>query len=214
MTLYAQYGCGPHAPNGWINFDASPRLRAERFPLVGGVLRAAGKAQFQPNIRYGNIVVGLPLEPGSVTGLYSSHVLEHIDRESVVSALINSRKLLEPDGRFRVVIPDLEVLARNFLNDLAQGTPFASDRFMRFCCLGREKSARGLFGKVRSMLGHSDHLWMYDPAQFRAMLTAAGFSKIRECRFGDSEDQRFTEVEQEDRFFAEGMAALAFEARL
>lgn len=29
---YVRYGCGIAAPEGWINFNSSPRLRFERMP--------------------------------------------------------------------------------------------------------------------------------------------------------------------------------------
>ncbi|HEX8242224.1 MAG TPA: hypothetical protein VF541_01965 [Longimicrobium sp.] len=34
--IHAQYGCGPCAPAGWRNFDASPTLRLQRLPAAGG----------------------------------------------------------------------------------------------------------------------------------------------------------------------------------
>jgi len=33
--IYAQYGCGWSAPDGWRNFDASPTLRFVRLPILG-----------------------------------------------------------------------------------------------------------------------------------------------------------------------------------
>jgi hypothetical protein len=34
-SLYVQYGCGLCTPNNWQNFDASPNLWLERFPVFG-----------------------------------------------------------------------------------------------------------------------------------------------------------------------------------
>lgn len=39
QRLFVQYGCGLAAPDGWINFDASPRLRFERLPGAGAGVR-------------------------------------------------------------------------------------------------------------------------------------------------------------------------------
>lgn len=44
-------------------------------------------------------------------------------------------------------------------------------------------------------------------------LAQAGFVRIRPCRFGDHDDPRFAEVEEESRFVADGEPELAFEAR-
>jgi hypothetical protein len=72
---------------------------------------------------------------------------------------------------------------------------------------------RGVGGIARTLFGNSQHRWMYDPAQVRLMLEQAGFAEIRKCQFGDSEDLRFAEVEARDRYGAQGLEALAFEAR-
>ncbi|MQP68452.1 hypothetical protein GE253_24335 [Niveispirillum sp. SYP-B3756] len=60
---FVQYGCGWTAPPGWHNFDASPTLRFERLPLVGRLYSKNGR-RFPDNVRYGDIVRGLPLAPG------------------------------------------------------------------------------------------------------------------------------------------------------
>src|SRR5437763_11407141 len=92
--LYVQYGCGNCAPIGWLNFDASPRLRLERLPAVRGVLRATVGLHFPSNIRAGNIVRGLPLPDNSASGVYCSHVLEHLPREDLPAALRNTMNIL------------------------------------------------------------------------------------------------------------------------
>lgn len=213
MSNYVQYGCGQTAPVGWLNFDASPRLWLERALVTGSILRGLSKSNFPGNIRSGDIVRGLPLPDASVTGLYASHVLEHIERGKVELALTNSLKLLRPGGIFRLIVPDLESLAQRFLTDIASEAPFAADRFMQDCYLGEEVRPSGIGGWARALLGNSQHRWMYDRAQFTRMLADAGFVGIRDCAFGDCEDSRFLEVEHADRFVSDGLTAIAIEAR-
>lgn len=62
--LYLQYGCGWCAPEGWLNFDASPTLRFERLPLIGR-LHTRNAERFPANVRYGDVVKGLPPADGS-----------------------------------------------------------------------------------------------------------------------------------------------------
>jgi hypothetical protein len=59
-TTYIQYGCGWSAPVEWTNFDASPTLRFERLPLIGSFY-TKNKQRFPANVRYGDIVSGLPV---------------------------------------------------------------------------------------------------------------------------------------------------------
>ena len=80
--MYIQYGCGLSAPENWVNFDSSPTLRLQKIPLIGGI--ATRKVRFPDNIKYGDIVKGLPNIPyNSCDGVYCSHVLEHLSLEDM-----------------------------------------------------------------------------------------------------------------------------------
>lgn len=211
--LYINYGCGLSAPDGWLNFDGSPRLAFERVPLVGTIMRSTGKALFPANVRYGNIVSGLPVADNSARGVYCSHVLEHIDRAGIEVALRNTHRILAPGGTFRLIVPDIKWRAENLLSEIAKGTVSAADDFMREAYLGKEQRARGMMGRLRAMMGNSDHLWMYDHALMKRLLEEAGFTDIRPCEFGDAQDPKFHEVEDEGRFFDSGHKEVAIEAK-
>jgi hypothetical protein len=104
-----------HAPKGWRNFDASPTLRLQRFPLIGGLFRRDPNPAFPANVEYGDIVQGLPIPDNSCTGLYCSHVLEHLSLSDFRLALRNSHRLLFDGGIFRFVVPDLEFSVNSYL---------------------------------------------------------------------------------------------------
>src|SRR5262249_19742413 len=78
--LYVQFGAGLSAPDGWLNYDASPRLFLERLPLIGPLYRRR-KGHFPTGVQFGNILTGLDLPSGSCQGIYCSHVLEHLSFE-------------------------------------------------------------------------------------------------------------------------------------
>jgi hypothetical protein len=193
---YVHYGCLFSAPESWLNFDASPTLRFERVPLVGQ-LYTKNDRRFPPNVRYGDIVRGLPVAENSCRGLYCSHVLEHLALIDCRKALRNSFSYLQPGGLFRMVLPDLEGLARNYL---ANPSSTAAHRFMRESILGSEERRRGLMGLLCSWLGNSRHLWMWDFKALEHELRHAGFNQIRRAHFGDAQDPRFADVEDKGRF--------------
>ena len=127
---YVHYGCGPFAPEGWINYDASPTLRIQKMPLIGWLLRNRLGQKFEKNVKYGDISKGLPgIEDNSCDGVYSSHVLEHMSLEDFRKALDNSYKMLKKGGRFRLIIPDLEVLVLDYVQEIEKGDTEASIRF-------------------------------------------------------------------------------------
>jgi hypothetical protein len=114
---YVQYGCGQCAPETWLNFDCSPTLRFERLPLLVGRLYTRNAHRFPTNVQFGNIVKGLPIPNGECKGMYCSHVLEHLSLNEFRLALRNSYAYLRSGGIFRLVVPDLEHLARIYLAD-------------------------------------------------------------------------------------------------
>ena len=83
-------GCGQSPTPGWLNYDNSPAVRLAAWPGAVPVLRAlrlidGGNAQFAAycrshGIRYANAVKHIPQAAGSVDAIYSSHMIEHLDR--------------------------------------------------------------------------------------------------------------------------------------
>ena len=193
---FIQYGCGWSAPQGWRNFDASPTLRFERIPLLGS-LYSKNKNRFPTNVEYGDIVKGLPVNAESVDGIYCSHVLEHLSLSDFRRALLNTHKLLKSGGTFRLVLPDLKVLANKYLEDEDEN---AAIKFIAATGMGCEHRARGVKASVISYLGNSRHLWMWDFPSIRNELTTAGFVNIRLAIFGDSSIQEFGDVEEASRW--------------
>lgn len=194
--IYVQYGSGLSGPKSWRNFDASLTLRFERIPILGK-LYTKNKTRFTPNIEYGDIIKGLPFPANSVHGIYASHVLEHLALNDFRIALKNTYKILSSGGIFRLVVPDLELLANNYLSS---DDPLAAITFMRRTSLGISTRDRSFFGFLKSWFGNSRHLSMWDFKSLKCEFLSVGFTNIRRCSYSDSEDRMFDEVDTLERF--------------
>lgn len=194
--LCVQYGCGFSSAKGWLNFDSSPTLRFERLPVIGK-LYTRNAQRFPDEVQFGDIVRGLPIPEGSCKAVYCSHVLEHLSRDDVDTALRNTYRLLQPGGTFRLVLPDLEQLAQSYLSSTG---PHASSEFMENAGLGKTSRPRGLRGVVVDLIGNSAHLWMWDERSLGHKLREHGFSNVRRAAFGDWTDPAFAAVEDQSRF--------------
>jgi len=193
---YVQYGCGWSAPSGWRNFDASPTLRFERLPLVGS-LYTRNASRFPENVKYGDIVKGLPVPDKSCSGIYCSHVLEHLSLEDFRTAIRNTYRLIKPGGIFRLVLPDLEYHVNKYLRDSKDDSALT---FLRETSLGRERRPRGVKSFFLDWMGNSQHLWMWDFKSLNTELERIGFVSIRRAYFGDSADLTFQQVENKGRW--------------
>jgi SAM-dependent methyltransferase len=202
MGKYVQYGCGLSAPNGWINYDASPTLKIQKLPIIGRIVSPKLNVLFPNNVKFGDITKGLPdILENSCDGVYCSHVLEHLSLYDIRMALLNTYKILKPNGIFRCVVPDIELIARKYLNSLDSGKKDASIIFIKETLLGLEERKTGIKGIATAALGNSHHLWMWDHHSLAEELTKVGFKSVRKCIFNDSEDIKFKDVEDPSRFF-------------
>ena len=195
---YVQFGCGVCAPDDWQNFDAGPAFWLQsRMPFFTPLLKKRGFPEYPKNIKYGDVIKGLPIPPQSAQVVYCSHVLEHMSLDEMRIAIRNVFSYLRPGGTFRLVVPDLEQLIKTYLADSAAG---AASRFMRDSYLGEKNITRGLKAMPTSLFGRSRHLWMWDYKGMAEELEAAGFPSVRRAQFGDSPDPHFQNVESEGRW--------------
>lgn len=195
---YVQFGCGLCAPQSWRNFDAGPAFWLQRrLPFLKPLLLRRGYPDYPKNIEYGDVIAGLPVEPGSARAVYCSHVLEHMALEEFRATLRNVFRYLQPDGVFRLVLPDMEFMTRAYLAD---PRPDAVSHFMEESYLGEKDLTRGLGAMPRALFGRGKHFWMWDEKGMAQELAAAGFVSIRRAQIGDNPDPHFKDVEDAGRW--------------
>jgi len=108
---YANIGCGDTYDHRWINFDLNA---------------VPGKVQ------YYNFDRKLPIEDESLEAIYSSHFLEHLTKGQAKSFVNDCYRALSPGGIIRLVTPDLERAAQEYLTQLdsaLNGHPNADARY-------------------------------------------------------------------------------------
>jgi len=199
--MNVQYGCGKCAPDNWINFDVSPTLRLERLPLIGQFFIRKEWGAFPKNIRLGNIVNGLPqIKENSCEAVYCSHVLEHLHYYDIQKALLNTYKILNKGGTFRLVVPDFEVYVNTYIENKKKGDKSACHTLISSSLMAHSGNTNTILAKLTSFFGHSQHLWNYDFESMSLELEKAGFVNIRRAQFNDSESLAFLDVEDIGRW--------------
>jgi hypothetical protein len=198
-SLYIQFGCGPCAPPSWRNFDAGPYFWLQKYlPVLTPLMVRRGVILYPVrHIEYADVTKGLPVRANSAKAVYCSHVLEHLALSEFRAAIRNVYGYLASGGRFRLVVPDIEYLAKEYVAD---SNPEAVSRFMESTCLGEKTAVRGIRALPKSLFGRSRHLWMWDFKGISKELADAGFIEIHRADFNDSADPRFKEVEETGRW--------------
>ncbi len=112
--LMVNLACGRRHHPAWTNLD---------FHGDGSAVREA------------NLLGRLPFDDGTADAVYSSHFVEHLDVPQATSFLAEIHRILKPGGIVRIVVPDLENLAREYLArlDAARREPSPlNDRLLEF----------------------------------------------------------------------------------
>lgn len=193
--LKVQFGSGSKAYPGWLNFDCSPTLRAQKLLVIGAIARRTIKPLFDRDVLYGDTRKGLPVPEGSVDLLYCSHVLNNLSLEDFRRTLADCLRVLAPGGVFRGVLGDFELAAASYLEDKS---PDACSRMLLRIGLGVVSRPHGLVGLLRTLWGSAPNLWAWDYRGLRSELEAAGFVDIRRAVFNDRPE--FVAIEEIKRW--------------
>jgi predicted SAM-dependent methyltransferase/glycosyltransferase involved in cell wall biosynthesis len=109
--LKLNVGCGSSFHEDWINLDIAPR---------------------HPSIIQHDLKQPLPFANNTFHVVYNSHVLEHLPRRDGKFFIRECFRVLQPNGILRVVVPDLETIAKLYLTYLEgseKGDPTAMKRY-------------------------------------------------------------------------------------
>lgn len=87
-------GCGRRFHEDWINVDLEP---ADASVIACDITR------------------GLPFDDNSLDAVYHSHVLEHLSPTAGQQLIAECYRVLRPGGVLRIVVPDLEQIAKLYL---------------------------------------------------------------------------------------------------
>lgn len=176
-------GCGASPTAGWLNYDNSLTVRIARYP---GLLRIASRLKLVSSehlsfaavalkapVVWANVTRHIPAPDNSVSVVYSSHMLEHLDGGAANAFLAEVRRVLEPGGVLRLAVPDLAILAKDYVMT-GDGNAFINGTH-----LARQRPGT-LIAKIRWLLvGDRGHAWMYDATSLIELLTRTGFVDAR-----------------------------------
>ena len=203
--LMLNLGCGTRttAHPEFVNVDWSLNIRIKNSRLLRLIAWPALDArrrqrleQMRGRLLAHDLSKGIPFASNSVDVVYSSHVLEHLDRWVAGSFLKEILRVLKPGGICRIVVPDFEFLCRSYVQhvDRCRREPPEADRHEVFVEGVLEQSVRregaasinktGLARLLdKLVLGDArrrgeTHQWMYDRISLPHILGAVGYGNI------------------------------------
>jgi predicted SAM-dependent methyltransferase len=179
MSIRINIGCGQTPTAGWRNYDSSWSIKLAGSPRIASLLEMAGVLSSEQrefidfaktsDILWADATTKIPEADGCVDTLYTSHMVEHLERDRVMNFLKEARRVLRKGGIIRVAVPDIRHHIDKYLEDQD------ADRFIEQTHLTRT-SPRTLVQMAKYfMIGDRNHQWMYDGRSLCGLLTRAGF---------------------------------------
>lgn len=151
-------GCGPNKFKGWVNIDIDRWRR--------------------PDLLH-DLKLGLPARPRSVGRIYSEHVFEHLSLAAGERLMQDCARSLALDGTMRVAMPDLALLVKHY------GDDWQDQAWLRDPAYEHISTPAEMLNVALRDWGHH---YVYDFDDLERRLRAAGFTGIRRCGWGRSDD--------------------------
>ena len=185
-------GCGLVRPVGWTNTDSSLNSLIQKSAVGRRIARGLSRTVYDAgNATYMNLNRPWPFADRSVDVVYASHLFEHLTRRHASIFLKEAFRTLRPGGVIRLVVPDLQELARRYVEQTGAGNADASHEFLYCLNLHRD----GQYGDDRRIPVRlvnrlqaypSQHKYMYDRLSLGKRLSEAGFVELLDGSYGVS----------------------------
>ena len=186
-----QIGCGYSPIKGWTNYDFNKFLFLAKTPVLKQAIYRAGfipegykkfmRKVEEEDIQFANAGKHIPELNNSVDLLYSSHMLEHLDKEETDTFLKEAYRVLAPGGDIRIVVPDFDVLIRDYEQNRDP------DAFLDASCLVGAKPKKWIKKIQYLVQGHGWHFNMYNADSLKKLFEAYGFTEVKILEPGASE---------------------------
>jgi hypothetical protein len=184
-------GCGRNPTPEWDNYDNSVSVWLSRRPVLSAILRALGllsEDQMQnirwnrehPLVKWADATKLIPAEDCSAEVIYTSHMVEHLDRAEVGRFFQEVRRVLVPGGILRIAVPDLSKIVSSYM--------IGGDADVFFRRMNVEGNRpKTLVQRVQWLIiGPRHHMWMYDGNSLCRLLAESGFVDAKVVQPGET----------------------------
>ena len=192
-------GCGLHCLSNWVNVDGSlTALLGTKYTAINKFLyKIAGSSQYYAFDEFNDVIknkklywydlaYGVPFKSNSVDVVFTSHFLEHLDKEKGINFLEEIFRVLKDGGLLRIIVPDLDTAFRMY-NE------------------GNVDKMQDLFFYTSKDCDFSAHKYNYNFNTLKEKLSKIGFKNITKEGYliGNCPDIKYLDVYPEHSLYVE-----------
>ena len=177
-TNFINLGCGNSYVNNFINVD-----------FFGNKM-----------IDYGmDLRFPFKIESNSIDGIFSEHTFEHLSHQEVNNALGECYRILKPEAKIRIIVPDLSILIERYCSN-------DDEWFQKWHDLVLEDPSRHYMKKyftkmfaINFTASYYHHKSCWDFESLKKVLTSNGFVNIEKCNYNLGTPELLIDNDSEDR---------------
>ncbi|MBI5305987.1 methyltransferase domain-containing protein [Candidatus Wolfebacteria bacterium] len=208
-------GCGLNFQEDWINLDGSWNAWFAKYSYLRKLLRIFRLApnldvEWSPDIIIHKVLRPLPFPNNSMRVVYTSHLLEHLYLDEARALLRECWRVLKFGGVLRIMVPDLENMASQYVNDIKnknENVALLADLFIKSLGFRDTHSPRGgiIYRIYSSLKDFHTHKWMYDKNSLAYYMEQAGFQDVKKMQRYKSRIENIEKIEQNNGLCVEGI---------
>jgi len=167
-----QLGAGPTFIDGWLSTDITPE---------------------SDHVVYLDTTKPFSFDEKTFDYVYSEHIIEHISWHEGLLMLKECRRVLKPGGTIRIATPDLEVLIGLYSRNLdplnERYINWITNRFLTGIHVYKASFV------INNAFRNWGHQFLYDGELMEMAMQEAGFTNIKRCIPGESDDENLRGIE-------------------
>jgi predicted SAM-dependent methyltransferase len=166
-----QLGSGNNILKSWLNTDLNPNK----------------------DVSYLDVSKKMPFDEGSFDYVFSEHMIEHIDYQAGEMMFRECFRIMRPGGKIRIATPDLAVILGLYTSRKTREQE-AYVRDMTDIWLKDAPCNHHTF-VINNAVRAWGHKFIYDFETLGMALKRAGFTSIKRCKIGKSDDPHLNGIE-------------------
>ena len=139
------------------------------------------------------------IESNSVDGIFSEHTFEHLSHLEVDNALSECYRILKPEAKIRIIVPDLSILIERYSSN-------DDEWFQKWHDLVLKDPSRHYMKKyftnmfaINFTASYYHHKSCWDFESLKKVLTSNGFVNIEKCNYNLGTPELLIDSDSEDR---------------
>jgi len=139
------------------------------------------------------------IETNSIDGIFSEHTFEHLSHLEVDNALSECCRILKPEAKIRIIVPDLSILIERYSSN-------DDEWFQKWHDLVLKDPSRHYMKKyftnmfaINFTASYYHHKSCWDFESLKKVLTSNGFVNIEKCDYNLGTPELLIDSDSEDR---------------